>query len=143
MRKSREAKVKIDGTTLRVYRFMLLYNKPIGVRELQRKLKLSSPSVALYHLSKLEKAGLVEKNIEGKYVVKKTIKFGILRDIIIIGRLSFPRFVFYAVILTSLTVSYFSLLFSSFYTEAIILGGIISILSCLIIWKEAIDSLKP
>jgi len=140
MRKKSE--VRIDGTTLRIYRFLLLYNKPIGVRELQRKLKLSSPSVASYHLTKLERLGLVERNLDGKYVVKKTIKFGIVRDIIILGKLSFPRFVFYAMIFTSLTLSYFILLILFSVYEACILGSIIGILACIILWKEAIESLK-
>ena len=139
---SKESKVKLNGTTLRVYRFMLLYNKPIGVRELQRKLKLSSPSVALYHLNKLERMGLIEKDLNGKYVVKKSIKFGMIRDIIILGRLSFPRLVFYAVSLTSLTLSYFILLFFYSIHEACILGALISILACIILWKEAIESLR-
>ncbi len=41
----------LNGRTLMVY-FVLLNKKSIGVRELQRHLELSSPSVAKYHLDK-------------------------------------------------------------------------------------------
>ncbi len=42
----------LTGRTLMIY-FVLLNKKSIGVRELQRHLDLSSPSVAKYHLEKL------------------------------------------------------------------------------------------
>lgn len=50
-----EAQDKLKGTTLEVYRFLLKSNKPVGAREIQRNLKLSTPSLAVYHLSKLGK----------------------------------------------------------------------------------------
>jgi len=132
---------RLEGTTLKVYRFMLVHNKPVGVRELQRKLKLSSPSVAAYHLNKLERLGLIEKNTNGKYVVKRHVKLGIIRDIMVIGRIAFPRYVFYAVLMSSLTISYFYLMFMAL-SEAYLLGALIGILACVIFWKEAIGSFK-
>lgn len=132
---------RLEGTTLKVYKFMLVHNKPIGVRELQRKLKLSSPSVAAYHLNKLEKHGLIEKNANGKYVVKRHVKLGMIRDIMIIGRVAFPRYVFYAVLMSSLTTSYFYLMFIAL-SEAYLLGALIGVLACIILWKEAIRSFK-
>ena len=55
-----ESKEVLKGTTLEVYRFLLKSSKPVGTRELQRALDLSSSSVATYHLSKLEDAGLLK-----------------------------------------------------------------------------------
>jgi hypothetical protein len=57
----------LRGTTLSVYRFLVKSAKPVGVREVQRALNLSSPSVARYHLIKLESAKIIQcKN--GNYV---------------------------------------------------------------------------
>jgi DNA-binding transcriptional ArsR family regulator len=58
---SDEAEDMLRGTTLEVYRFLLKGSRPLGAREIQRALKFSSPSLAVYHLSKLEEIGLVKK----------------------------------------------------------------------------------
>ena len=82
----------LRGTTLEVYRFLLKSNKPVGTRELQRALDLSSPSVATYHLSKLEDAGLLKREGGGftvsKYLLENSVK---------LSRFLVPRFLFYAV----------------------------------------------
>jgi DNA-binding transcriptional ArsR family regulator len=87
-----EPKDALKGTTLEVYRFLLKNSKPVGIRELQRALKLSSPSVATYHLSKLEDAGLLRREggsfTVAKYVLENTVK---------ISRFLVPRYLFYAV----------------------------------------------
>lgn len=56
---------KLNGRTLMIY-FVLLNKGSTGVRELQRNLSLSSPSVARYHLDKLVELNLVE-NRKGVY----------------------------------------------------------------------------
>lgn len=66
------------GTTLKVYRFMFRAGQPVGVRDVQRGLGLSSPSVALYHISKLVEAGLVREE-GGGYVVDKRIFENMIR----------------------------------------------------------------
>jgi DNA-binding transcriptional ArsR family regulator len=82
----------LRGTTLEVYRFLLKSNKPVGTRELQRALNLSSPSVATYHLSKLEDAGILKREGGGftvsKYLLENSIK---------VNRFLIPRYFFYAV----------------------------------------------
>ena len=82
----------LTGTTLEVYRFLLKQNKPMGVREIQRALNLSSPSVATYHLSKLEETGLL-KRVNGAYSVDKLI----LEYSVKVSRFLIPRYFFYAV----------------------------------------------
>jgi DNA-binding transcriptional ArsR family regulator len=82
----------LKGTTLDIYRFMLKANKPLGIREIQRKLNLSSPSIVQYHLTKLENAGLVKKEL-GNYAVNRVI----LDSCIKISRLIIPRYLFYSV----------------------------------------------
>jgi DNA-binding transcriptional ArsR family regulator len=80
----------LRGTTLKVYLFLLKRREPVGVREVQRALKLSSPSIAMYHLSKLEDAGLV-KSEYGSYVVEKIV----LENSVRISHFLVPRHLFY------------------------------------------------
>jgi DNA-binding transcriptional ArsR family regulator len=87
-----DSKEVLRGTTLEVYRFLLKSNKPVGTRELQRALDLSSSSVATYHLSKLEDAGLLRKELGG-FTVNKFL----LENSIKINRFLIPRYFFYAV----------------------------------------------
>jgi DNA-binding transcriptional ArsR family regulator len=82
----------LKGNSLEVYRFLLRNGKPAGVREVQRALNLSTPSLASYHLSKLEEAGLIKKE-NGNYVINKII----LEDCIKVNRFLIPRFLCYAV----------------------------------------------
>ena len=87
-----DSKEVLRGTTLEVYRFLLKSNKPVGTRELQRALNLSSPSVATYHLSKLEDAGILKREGGGftvsKYLLENSIK---------VNRFLIPRYFFYTV----------------------------------------------
>jgi DNA-binding transcriptional ArsR family regulator len=80
----------LKGLTLRVYRYVLRNNKETGVREVQRALKLSSPTLAVYHLEKLEQAGLIKRGASG-YVVDRVY----LRNLIRFRRLLIPRYFFY------------------------------------------------
>jgi DNA-binding transcriptional ArsR family regulator len=87
-----DSKEVLRGTTLEVYRFLLKSNKPVGTRELQRALDLSSPSVATYHLSKLEDAGLLKRE-SGGFTVSKFL----LENSVKVNRFLVPRFLFYAI----------------------------------------------
>jgi len=87
-----ESKEVLRGTTLEVYRFLLKSSKPVGIREVQRALNLSSSSVATYHLSKLEDAGLLKREAGG-FTVNKFL----LENSIKINRFLVPRYFFYAI----------------------------------------------
>ncbi|MGA2680693.1 MAG: winged helix-turn-helix domain-containing protein [Candidatus Bathyarchaeia archaeon] len=87
-----DSKEVLRGTTLEVYRFLLKSNKPVGTRELQRALDLSSPSVATYHLSKLEDAGLLKRE-GGGFTVSKFL----LENSVKVNRFLIPRFLFYTI----------------------------------------------
>ena len=91
----------LRGNTLKVYLYLLKTNKPVGVREVQRALGFSSPSLAYYHLEKLVSMGLVVKRY-GDYIVKKDIDVDILRGFIRLGGLIIPRFILYAVLFTTI-----------------------------------------
>jgi DNA-binding transcriptional ArsR family regulator len=89
----------LRGVTLRVYRFILKNGNPAGIREIQRALKLSSPTLALYHLNKLEEAGLVKKHMDG-YVADRVV----LENFIRLKRTLVPRYFFYTVFLAATLV---------------------------------------
>ena len=95
---------QLHGTTLRAYWFIFRSGKPVGVRETQRALSLSSPSTALYHLEKMRELAIVEKDNIGQYFLKDNVQIGSLKMFLRVGHLLLPRYLFYAVFLTTATV---------------------------------------
>ena len=89
---SEGAKDGLRGKTLEVYRYLLKSKNPVGIREVQRSLDLSTPSLASYHLNKLEEIGLV-KNHGGEYAVARSV----LVDCVRISRFLIPRYFFYSI----------------------------------------------
>jgi len=87
-----ESEKALKGTALDVYRFLLKKNKPVGPREVQRALGLSSPSVAVHHLSRLEDIGILRHESSG-YVVNKVL----LEQSIKLNRFLVPRYLFYSI----------------------------------------------
>jgi hypothetical protein len=85
----------LKGNTLRVYVYALKKRK-VGVREVQRALMMSNPSLAQYHLNKLKDMGLVHEE-GGEYEVSNEVKVDVMRNFLRMGTLIVPRFVFYAV----------------------------------------------
>lgn len=81
----------LSGTTYEVYHFLLIARKPVSIRDVQRALTLSSPSVAMYHLSKLERMGFVKRE-SGNFVVARVL----LENMVKINRFLIPRSFFYA-----------------------------------------------
>ena len=84
---------ELEGTTLNVYAYLVKEGNPIGPREVMRATNLSSPSVAYWHLQKLEALGLLDKNKYGEYVVKE--KIGVSGHLWI-GRNLVPRLICYS-----------------------------------------------
>jgi len=89
-----EQKEVLRGLTLKVYKFVLRSEKPVGIREVQRALNLSSPTLALYHMNKLEEAGLIKKESNG-YIADRVI----LENLIRFRRILIPRNFFYMIFL--------------------------------------------
>jgi hypothetical protein len=83
----------------------------VGVREVQRALGFSSPSIAVHHLEKLQDLGLVEKRGTGEYVLEEEVKVGILRFFMHMGRFLVPRYLFYSVLFSTMLCAYFALCF--------------------------------
>jgi len=83
----------LEGKTLNVYSYVVKEGKPVGPREVMRGVNLSSPSVAYWHLQKLEACGLIEKNAYGEYVVKEKVN---ISGHLWIGRTLVPRLMCYS-----------------------------------------------
>ncbi|MDH5481439.1 MAG: hypothetical protein OEY22_00965 [Candidatus Bathyarchaeota archaeon] len=96
---------ELKGNTLRVYLYILKSSSNVGVREVQRALDFSSPTLAVYHLDKLVGLGLVEKK-HGDYELVKEVKIGVLKQFVRIGAVLLPRYVFYATLFTTLLILY-------------------------------------
>jgi len=91
-----ESKDVLRGLTLKVYKFILKSDRPIGIREVQRALNLSSPTLALYHINKLEEAGLIKKELSG-YVADRIV----LENLVRFRRFLIPRNFFYTIFLVT------------------------------------------
>ncbi len=97
----------LRGKAWSVYWLLLRNNSPMSVREVQRTLRFSSPSVAQHHLEQLRDLGLVEKqDVGGQYFLVSEVKIGVLRHFVKLGKLLFPRYFFYAVFSTTFYAAY-------------------------------------
>ncbi len=95
----------LKGRTMSVYA-LLLSQGEMGVRDVQRALKFSSPSLALHHLSKLTELDLVRKDEHGIYSISKTVRVGSLSLFIKFGSILLPRFLFLGTLFTAMLILY-------------------------------------
>lgn len=135
----------LRGKAWKVYWLLLKSGRPMSVREVQKALHFSSPSVASHHLEQLRELGLVQKQgVGGNYCLVSEIKIGVLRHFVKLGKLLFPRYFFYALFSTTLYLAYLLIFMQGFTREnlfIIIFGAIVSA----IFWYETIRiwSLRP
>jgi len=136
---------KLRGKAWNVYWLLLKNGHPMSVREVEKALRFSSPSVAQHHLEQLRQIGLVKKeNVGGNYSLVSEVKIGILRHFIKLGRLVFPRYFFYALFSSAFYITYLTMFLENFTRENLFIisfGAIVSV----IFWYEAIRvwRLKP
>jgi hypothetical protein len=83
----------LEGKTLNVYSYVVKEGRPVGPREVMRGANMSSPSLAYFHLQKLEAYGLLQKNEYGEYVVKEKVN---ISGHLWIGRNLVPRLMCYS-----------------------------------------------
>jgi DNA-binding transcriptional ArsR family regulator len=95
----KESADTLKGTALDIYRLLLKTNKPLGIREIQRTLKLSSPSIAQHHLARLEAACLVKREY-GDYTINRVE----LENCVKISRFLIPRHFLYLVFAVAVLV---------------------------------------
>lgn len=96
----KDQKDVLKGLTLKVYKYIVKNDRPVGIREVQRVLGLSSPTLALYHMNKLEEAGFIKKHMSG-YVADRIV----LENLIRFRRMLIPKNLFFTVfMITSLVI---------------------------------------
>jgi len=136
---------KLRGKAWNVYWLLLKNGHPMSVREVEKALRFSSPSVAQHHLEQLRQIGLVQKeNVGGNYSLVSEVKIGVLRHFIKLGRLVFPRYFFYALFSSAFYITYLTMFLENFTRENLFIisfGATVSV----IFWYEAIRvwRLKP
>ena len=129
---------QLKGKTLQVYWYLLRSsNHSAGVREIQRSLHFSSPSIAVHHLQKLQNLGLVTKKGTGEYVLVEEVKVGLLRFFTRVGRFLVPRYLFYSVWLSTMLITYL-LLYGVTGSIHNFFALTFSILGCSVLWFETI-----
>ncbi len=97
---------ELRGKTLTVYMYLLKHGKAAGVREIQKELGFSSPSVAFHHLDKLVSLGVVEKDEYDRYVLARKVDTGVLQSFVSVGGFTLPRLGFYAAFFTTIAAAY-------------------------------------
>jgi DNA-binding transcriptional ArsR family regulator len=100
------ASKEITGNTLRVYLHLVTHG-PCELREVQRGLGLSTPSLASYHLNRLTGAGYVKQDRDGKYFAIKEASTEILEGYTRIGTALVPQILFFTILFTIL-ITFFS-----------------------------------
>jgi len=129
---------QLKGKTLQIYWYLLRTpSSNVGVREVQRSLGFSSPSVAAHHLDKLLSLGLVKKTVRGEYFLVQEVKVGLLRFFTRMGRYLVPRYLFYSLWLSTMLVIYLVLYppTGSVHNIAALLFGVIT---NVILWLETV-----
>ncbi len=135
----------LRGKAWSVYWLLLKNDCPMSVREVQRALHFSSPSVAQHHLEQLRELGLVQKqNVGGHYVLVSEVKIGVLRHFVKLGKLLFPRYFFYAVFSTTFYLVYVAVLMQGFTRENLFILAFGAVVSA-VFWYEAyrVWSMRP
>jgi len=128
----------LKGKTLLVYWYLLRSpSSSVGVREVQRSLGFSSPSVAAHHLDKLLSLRVVDKSGTGEYFLVQEVKVGILRFFTRLGRFLIPRYLFYSVWFSTMLIVYLI-----FYGQSGCIHNVVAIIfglaACFVLWFETL-----
>ena len=134
----------LKGRTMSVYA-LLLSQGEMGVREVQRELGFSSPSLALHHLTKLSELDLVSKDEHGIYSVSKTVRVGSLSLFIKFGSRLLPRFLFLGTLFSAMLILYLFFFLSLPLTGGDLMFVVLSVIAILVVFYESrkIWLLKP
>jgi len=132
-----ELEYALRGKAWKVYWYLLKRGNPAGIREVQRALHFSSPSIAFHHLEQLRELGLVEKQeVGGQYILMGEVKIGVLRHYVKLGKLLFPRYFFYALFSTLFFSLYLAIMVNSFTRDNLFIISF-GVIICSIFWYEA------
>ncbi len=97
---------RLHGTTWDVYLYILTAQEPVGVRDVWRQLKLSSPSLAQYHVNKLLEGEYIKTTLYGKYEVNDALQLEALKTFVLFKGRLIPHLVVYGAIIAGLFISY-------------------------------------
>lgn len=102
----RKNRISISTITWNVYLYILTSREPVGVKEVWRKLKLSSPSLAQYHINRLLEFGMITQTCEGKYVASEEKRIEVLKSFVLLYGKLIPRLTFYGALVAGILAFY-------------------------------------
>jgi hypothetical protein len=106
MERARTGKRYLSGVIWDVYLFILTSNEPVGVRDVWRGLKLSSPSLAQYHINNLLEMKLIGQAKDGRYKAEEKSSLEVLRNFVLLRGRLISRMIFYAAFTLGLLLVY-------------------------------------
>ena len=109
----------------------------LRLRELQRAMGFASPSSALFHLQKLETAGLILKDPMGNYRVKTRVRVGLVRNYVFLRGIFVPRHMIYATVMTIATALYLLLLVQFLASPLALAVLLLNAASASVFWYES------
>ncbi len=92
---------ELNNTTFDIYVYLVKAGEPKGPRDLMRAMDISSPGVVHRHLQKLTDLNWVNKDVYGRYTIKKKVGF---RGYIWIGKYLLPRSFLFAFAFLALAI---------------------------------------
>ena len=129
------ASKSITGNTLRVYLHLVTHG-PCELREVQRGVGLSTPSLASYHLGRLSESGYVKQDPEGKYVAIREASKEILSGYSRVGTALVPQFFFFTVLFTILIIFFsYQAMYSPGFTTYLVA---VSLAVVVLLWYETL-----
>lgn len=130
---------EIKGNTLRTYLY-LLHSGTSELREVQRAMGFSTPSLASYHLGKLVEAGYVTQDDHGRYMIVWDATKELLEGYVRVGTVVFPQLFFFSILFT-VVVGFFAVmsLFNAAFVPLLVAGSVVMIAS---FWYETMKVWK-
>lgn len=113
----------LGEATLKIYRFLYREGRPMTLSDIQKRAKLSSSSVASYHVSKLLDHGLISQREEG-YVADKLLFQNMLRIRRSLVPLQMAFAIFFGTTLAELALFLRPATLSSLYLLALIINSV-------------------
>jgi len=130
--------VKLSETAMLIYVYIQSRSgDSVRLRDIQRAMNFSSPSSALFHLQKLESAGLVQKDNVGDYRIKTRVRVSLVRNFLTIKGTLIPRHVFYASATTAVSILYLILLSQFLSSPIAIVALLLNAGSAVAFWYES------
>jgi hypothetical protein len=130
-----KAAPEIKGNTLRTYLYVL-HSGSSELREVQRALGFSTPSLASYHLGRLVEAGYVSQDDHGRYMIVWDATKELLEGYVRIGTVVFPQLFFFSILFTAV-IGFLAVmsLFISAYVPLLVVGSAVMIIAY---WYETV-----